>query len=291
MQRNYRLASPMRPRALLDATAIGLLLAVATVWAAPPGLIPETAHGQKAPVPGSLPGPQGERPESTIKKPSALPGLLGERPEWLFKTPEQTAALKQRAGVEQLLKQVRDPHLKPLCKILVHKTGLSGSSIVNGAVKQFSTDFERGFKNPDRFMSEVSLNQRPLVDEWLAVPQEKRIFVIGSGKDSAKVSELTESLESHGYKVFFYDFCRQSSGVLCSSQAVGAMCGKSGITMLYQTPFAEHSEYVKVEVATAGFLEGLNDKVVFISTSELLAAKSFAMYVANLPTPTPSAVK
>ena len=52
----------------------------------------------------------------------------------------------------------------------------------------------------------------------------------------------------------------------------------------------ELSEYVKVEAATAGFIEGLNDKVVLISTSEFLAAK-FAMYVANMPTPTPSAIK
>jgi hypothetical protein len=57
-----------------------------------------------------------------------------------------------------------------------------------------------------------------------------------------------------------------------------------------KTPSAELSEYVKVEAATAGFLEGLNDKVVLISTSELLSAH-FAMYVANMPTPTPSPVK
>ena len=74
------------------------------------------------------------------------------------------------------------------------------------------------------------------------------------------------------------------------------MCGTSGITMVYQTPSAELSEYVKVEAATAGFLEGLNDKVVLISTPELLAAsidrsKTFVMYVADMPTPTPSAIK
>jgi hypothetical protein len=60
--------------------------------------------------------------------------------------------------------------------------------------------------------------------------------------------------------------------------------------MVYQTPAAELSEYVKVEAATAGFIEGLNDRVVLISTSELFAAK-FAMYVANMPTPTPSTIK
>ena len=301
----------MRPRAVLHATAICLLLAAATVGAAPPGLLPQTARGQKAAstaqkpgLPGplsepaesrlkalsALPGPLGERPESKLKTPSALPGSRAERPESTFKTLKPTAALKQRAGLERLLKEVPDPHLKPLSKILLHKTGFSGFSIVDGAVKQFSTDFATGAKNPDRFMSEVSLSQPALVEKWKNTPREKRIFVIGAGKDSAKVSELTESLKSDGYTVFFYKFCRQSSGALCRSQAVGAMCGTSGITMVYQTPSAELSEYVKVEAATAGFIEGLNDKVVLISSSDLLAAK-FAMYVANMPTPTPSAIK
>jgi hypothetical protein len=300
----------MHPRAVLPATVICLLLAAATVWAAPPGLIPQTARGQKVTstaqkpaLPGSLseradsrlkalsalPGSLGERPESKFKTP-ALPGSRAERPESTFKTQKPTAALKQRAGLEQLLKEVPDPQLKPLSKILLHKTGLSGYSIVDGAVKQFSTDFAAGAKNPDRYMSEVSLSQPALVEKWNNTPQDKRIFVIGAGKDTAKVSEWTKSMESSGYVVFFYKFCRQSNGALCSSKAIGAMCKTSGTTMLYQTPAAELSEYVKVEAATAGFIEGLNDKVVLISTSELFAAK-FAMYVANMPTPTPSPVK
>lgn len=97
-------------------------------------------------------------------------------------------------------------------------------------------------------------------------------------------------MKSDGYTVFFYKFCRQSNGALCSPKAVGAMCRTSGTTMVYQTPSAELSEYVKIEAATAGFIEGLNDKVVLISTSDFFAAK-FAMYVANVPTPTPSAIK
>ena len=68
------------------------------------------------------------------------------------------------------------------------------------------------------------------------------------------------------------------------------MAGTSGQIMLYRTPSAELSKYVEVEVKTARFLEGLDKKVVLISTNELLAGK-FAMYVANMPTPTRSAVK
>ena len=291
------LASRMRPRALLNVTAICLLLAAATVWAPPP---PPAAAPWQKPAPGQKPAAAkkaaaaqkaavAQKPASTAQKP-ALPGSLSERAESRLKALEPTAALKQRAGLERLLKEVPDPQLKPLSKILLHKTGFLGFSIVDGGVKQFSTDFAAGAKNPDRFMSEVSLSQPALVEKWEKTPREKRIFVIGAGKDSAKVSEWAESMQSDGYSVFFYKFCRQSSGGLCSSKAVGAMCGTSGITMIYQTPSAELSEYVKVEAATAGFLEGLNDKVVLISTSEFLAASS-RWYVANMPAPTPTPIK
>lgn len=296
MQLNYSLASPMRPRALLHATAMCLLFAAATVWAPPPGLIPQPPPRQKpAPIlqKPALPGSLGEGAESRLKKLSALPGPLGERPESIFKTPErapaleQTAALKQRAELEQRLKQVAGPQLKLLQRMV---PGLSHPFIVEGSVKQFATDFQAGAKHPKRFLSEIRLSQPALIDDWLKAPKEKRIFIIGAGKDSAKVSEWTKLLESDGYSVFFYKFCSQSGGELCSSKAVGAMFRKSGWTALYQTPFAELSKYVKVEAATAGFLEGLSDKVVLISSSDLLAAK-FAMLVVNMPTPTPSPVK
>jgi hypothetical protein len=267
---------------VLHATAICLLLAAATVSAE--AQIPAAARKAPTAQKGALAPLKAESTFKVWEQP--LPKVLDPlgRAESTLKAPELTAAQKQRAGLEQLLKEVPDPQLKPLSKILLHKTGFLGFSIVPGGVKQFSTDFEEGAKNPEQFMSQV----RPeLVEKWNKAPQEKRIFVIGAGKDSAKVSEWAKSIESDGYVVFFYKFCNP----LCSSKAVGAMCKTSGTTMVYQTPSAELSEYVKVEAATAGFIEGLNDKVGLISTSEFLAAKSFTMYVANMPTPTPSPVK
>jgi len=196
----------------------------------------------------------------------------------------KAAAAEKAAGLEQLLKQVPGPKLELLNKLgSVH----SGFSIVEGTVKRFSEDFKTGARNPNRFLSEV----RPeLLDRWEKTPPEKRIFVIGAGKDSATISEWAESAKSDGYAVFFYKFCGRSGGALCSSQAVGAMCATSGNTVLYPTSSAELSKYVEVEVKTARFLEGLDKQVVLISTSDLLAAK-FRMYVVKLPWPTPSPVK
>jgi hypothetical protein len=68
------------------------------------------------------------------------------------------------------------------------------------------------------------------------------------------------------------------------------MFGRSGHTVQYQTSSAELSKYVKVEVETARFLDGHDKQVILISTEELLAGP-FNMYVANMPTPTPSALK
>jgi hypothetical protein len=181
----------VRPRALLNVTAICLLLAAATVWAPP---APPAAAAAKKPA--------------TWRKPTA----------W------QKAASAAR------------PQLELLRKV----SGLSGVSIVEGTVKRFSQDFEAGARNPDRFLSEVKLSQPTLVSEWQNTPREKRIFVIGAGKDSATVTELTKSLKSDGYTAFFTSFCGQS-GALCSSKAVGAFFGTAGSTMLYHTTSAERS--------------------------------------------------
>src|SRR5215510_4561685 len=302
IQPNYKLTLPMRPRALLHATAMCLLLAAATVWAQAqviPEIVPRQKPASTAQKPewpgGPLVKPSesilnrsalleslSNRPESILKRRSASPG---ERPDLTFKTSEQTAALKQSAELEQRLKRVAGPQLKLLQKIA---PGFSPPAVVDGSVKRFATGFEAGARNPDRFLSEVQPN---LLSKWTKVPRDKRIFVIGAGKDSAKISEITESLRSDGYAVFFYKVCSEGGGALCSHEAVGAMCAKSGWTVLYETPYAKLSEYVQVEIATAGFVEGLNERVFLISNEELFAGHFVAMYVANMPMPTPSAVK
>ena len=151
-------------------------------------------------------------------------------------------------------------------------------------MKRFSEQFAPGARDPDRFLSEIP---PALLREWNDKLPEQRIFVIGAGKDSVEVSKFAELRKREGYSVFFYDFCRP----LCKPEAVGAMFRKSGHTVLYQTPSAELSKYVEVEVETARFLDGHDKQVILISTEELLAGSFQMMYVANIPTPTPSALK
>jgi hypothetical protein len=303
MQPNYSLALPMRPQALLYAIAMCLLLTAATAWAPP---IPEfirkpppeqepafyksgaessTSRVQKLLGRSGLPD---EGVAARLKKLSGRPESLDEDVAARLKKAsarEQPAALTQEE-LEQRLKEFAGPQLKLLQRIV---PGLSPPFIVDASVKRFSAEFAEGAKDPDRFLSEISLSQ-PRISKWLKATPDKRIFIIGAGKDSAEVSAWTELLESDGYSVFFYKFCSESGGALCSSKVVGAMFGKSRWTAVYQTPFAKLSEYVKVEAATAGFLEGLNPKVVLISTPELLYASRVAMYVVNMPTSTPSPV-
>jgi len=221
------------------------------------------------------------RTRSTVKPPKQPPAKEFES---TVKSPKQPPAKELESTVkppkQQLAKEL-DPRLQLVQTI---DSGFTHFSVVEGAVKGFAHDFEVGARNHASYESKIPLE---LLKPWKEVTRDKRIFIIGAGKDSTEISKAAESLRAQGNAVFFYDFCRP----LCSSEAVGAMFGTSGRTMLYNTPSAELSKYVKVEAATARFLKGLDSKQpVLISTEELLAGR-FSMYVANKPTPTPSAVK
>jgi hypothetical protein len=207
-------------------------------------------------------------------KPAAV-AAAAEKPK-----PADKPAAAEKAAV------AANPQFELLSKVV---PGLSPEhfSIVQGTVKRFSQDWETGARNPNRYLREVRSNQPALLDEWENTPPKKRIFVIGSGEDFPKISEWAQSLKSEGNTVFFYKYCRP----LCSSKAVGAMAATSGQIMLYRTTSAELSKYVKVEVAQARFREGLDKRVILITTEELFAAKTFQMHVAEMRMPTPSPVK
>jgi hypothetical protein len=223
------------------------------------------------------------RRENTLEARALATELEGEIAR-IRAAPAEAALEDLERAAAKLAPLLDDP---PQFKLL-HKIApkLSRVSLVEVTVKRFSKEFKAGARNPELFLSEVRLRQPELLFQWLAAPQEKRIFVIGAEEDSAKVSELAESLKPDGYVVFFYDFCRENSLELCSSQAVGAMCSTSGNTVVYDSPFAASSKYVQVEVATAQFLQGAGPRVILISSSELVGAVAgaqFAMYVAETP--------
>jgi len=279
----------LRPRALLNVTAICLLLAAATVWAPPPPPKAKTQPGRSAPseilpfAPARkeyfLPGQKRAAPWEIGAPREIRAAAAAEKPKPADKSAAMAAAAEKAAVAA-------NPQFELLSKVV---SGLSPGyfSIVPGTVKEFSQAWEAGAGNPNRYLSEVRLSQPALLDQWENTPREKRIFVIGSGEDFPKISEWAQSLKSEGNTVFFYKFCRP----LCSSEAVGAMARTSGQIMLYRTTSAELSNYVKVEVGQARFREGLDKRVILISTEELFAAKTFQMHVAEMQMPTPSPVK
>ena len=290
----------MRPRALLHVTAICLLLAAANVWAplpppkaktqpgrsAPSEILPFAPArkeyflpGQKRAAPWEIGAPReiraaaekaaaaaAEKPKPADKpaaaaaekskpvdKPAAA-AAAAEKPKPADK-PAAAAAAAEKAAF------AANPQFELLSKVV---PGLSPGhySIVPRNCETFSHKFETGARNPNRYLPQVSPQ---LLSKWNKVTPKKRIFIIGAGKDSAEVSEAAKSLEAQGNAVFFYDFCRP----LCSSEAVGAMFGKSGQTMLYHTSSADLSQYVTVEIATARIIDGLAKPVILISTEEL----------------------
>ena len=310
----------MRPRALLHATTMCLLLAAATVWAAPTSLFKLLARSQKAAsaAKATLAASKSEEALQLLNAGKTEAALLATEALINVKRSENTAEsialanqleqqvkvlraertlqtlqkLEQKVGPAQALKQLPDPRLKLLHMI---GSGLSRISVVEGRVRRFSKGFEAGFRDPDGFLPELGLHRPELLREWRDASQEKRIFVIGAAENKAEISEWAKSWKSDGHPVFFYDFCRESSGILCRDEVVGAMARTSGVTFVYDTPAARDSKYVAVEVATARYLAGVDRRVFLISSFDLRGSfydkTGFAMYVANMPMPTPAPVK
>ena len=287
----------MRPRAMLHVTAICLLLAAANVWAPLPPPKAKTQPGRSAPSEILSFAP--------ARKEYFLPGQKRAAP-WEIGAPREIRAAAEKAAAAAAEKPkpadkpaaaaaaaekaafAANPQFELLSKVV---PGLSPGhySIVPGAVKAFSHKFETGARNPNRYLSEVRLNQRALLRPMGKYPAREAHLCYRVGEDSPKISEWAQSLKSEGNTVFFYNFCRPLFHPKPLEQCFGTSCQ----TMLYHTSSADLSQYVTVEVATARFIDGLAKPVILISTEELLAAGAFKMHVVEMrmPTPTPSPVK
>lgn len=268
-----------------------LLFCVTSAWSAPAELLSLLVRAQGATKTALLV----ERAQLLIKADKindALPILdelvLAKRGEGTIDAIAFASELERKVNqlrlenLRERLEAIRDPNLELLKNV---DPTISGLQVVSGSVKRFSKDFQAGASNPQRYLSELKKSQPALLKKWLETPVERRIFLIGAGKDGKGIGKTVELLKSKGFQVFFYDFCRQSKGALCSSKEVGAMFATSGNTILYKSSLTFLSEYVKVEAATARFLVGADKKVILLSSSELLLSvqgpTKFTMFVAN----------
>ncbi len=124
-------------------------------------------------------------------------------------------------------------------------------NFVTSDVKQFVSDFSEGARDPTHYIAQQSLISREFADLWLRTPVEKRIFLIGAGKDAEMIKAVQAQFNRDGYTVFFYQTCVTVYGRLCDSAVVGAFFGSSGKAFLVDSLAAEASRYVPLVIAAA----------------------------------------
>jgi hypothetical protein len=126
-------------------------------------------------------------------------------------------------------------------------------------VKSFASDFSQGAKYPTtHFAAEKNESPRSArnistIDEWLATPSEKRVFVTGARSDRHYVDTLRKRYRDEGYVLFFYLDCKP----LCRTSTVGSFFGTAGAAIHIESPESAKSPYVPIEVAITKNLTGL----------------------------------
>ena len=84
--------------------------------------------------------------------------------------------------------------------ILEAVSGLRPFEVVPYSVKRFQTEFREGAVNPGRYLRES--DQDGLLARWTEVPQERRLFIIGAGKDTSEIATIQRRLRDRGFEVY-----------------------------------------------------------------------------------------
>lgn len=162
--------------------------------------------------------------------------------------PEQKQIFKSLASVSQSMPRVR---------------------LVRAEVKRFVNDFAAGAQNSAKYLTDRWVGNKPLLSRWQAAPKHRRVFVAGASQDRALIAAWAQQMESDGFVIFFYEFCRQPSGGLCASEVVGAFFWDAATAILADTPMAAKSRYISYEVAAALRLMRGESMFLMITPSEL----------------------
>jgi hypothetical protein len=205
---------------------------------------------------------------------SLAAGLLFGPGAASWAAPLQAPALQKL--VKQIWRQVYDipvgKRLSPQQKnflIPLKELGHDAAvKVVNLRVWQFYRGFRKGADNPDRYLGFMRAKQPRLVDAWLKTPRDKRIFIVGSGKESELADSASRDLQKQGYRTFFFNDCKP---ILCNDAHVGAMLATADNAYFLNTPLAQKSRFVEVELAAARRHLGYQEKgPIVIPAADLL---------------------
>lgn len=190
------------------------------------------------------------------------------------------AAPLQAPALQKLVQQIRrqvdkipagkrhSPQQKNLLIPLKELGSGPAVKVVRIRVNQFFRRFLKGADDSDRYLGFMRARQPRLVNAWLNTPRGKRIFIIGSGSDSELADRWSRDLHNHGYQTFFFRDCKP---ILCNDADVGAMLATAGDAVYLNTPSAQQSRFVEVEIAAARRHLGYQEKgPIVIPAVELL---------------------
>lgn len=147
-------------------------------------------------------------------------------------------------------------HCRPISKIY----------FTSVKVKKFFNEFRSGVKRPAKIFAENEEIFSKQIYAWKSVPEERRIFIIGSSEDALAIEAIEVSLRNEGFSTFFYKHVLDPDGNLPPSELVGTFFSTSGKTFVYEPSLAKGSSYIAVESETARrYLAGEQSLIVFSS--------------------------
>ena len=195
-----------------------------------------------------------------------------------FEVIQQRWTAMRKASLEESVAKSTESaqHLNPtrlrLVSAVAESYGDPVFAFASWEVKQFVSRFTRGAREPDRHLKRIQQSHAQLVNEWRAIPPERRVFLIGSGRDAGTIKELRQELRRQGFTAFFYDFCRDASGALCREEVVGAFFGTAGHAVLVDSTAASASRYVSLELIASKQILANGFVIVVISPSDVVRA-------------------
>jgi hypothetical protein len=208
-----------------------------------------------------------ETQKSTLPSAGRLQQLLGEV------KPDTVIRLRKAAelDVDQALGRLPPDTAAVFRPLEGLNTHVGAVSFVSTKVKFFCLKFADGYKNHAAILDHASERYRPLVEHHRSVPVERRIFLIGTGKDKTLIGRQIQQWEHNGYAVYFYELC-EAFGPLCHDEIVGAFMGESGWIIVDDTPAAHASPYVFLEAATSQQLRAGEVRMTLVSPHDLMQA-------------------
>ena len=118
-------------------------------------------------------------------------------------------------------------------------------------VNSFMSKYAYGAAHSREILANYPAQYRDVLEPYLKLPKEQRVFVIGTKTDGGLVERYGAEEQHHGRAVFFYSFCAGAGRGLCDPDLVGALMKEAGQIVVIDTPAARMSPYVYVEAAAA----------------------------------------